>query len=71
MSDLMEGDVVLMKNRASGSLESKFVGPFEFVRYKDKDEYAVILRDTVGREFDCAVTHIVQCLRLMKTKSLG
>lgn len=59
MAELSDGDVVMMKNRASGSLESKFVGPFEFVRYKDEGKYAVILRDATGREFDCAVTHIV------------
>ena len=38
-----EGDLVLLKNRATGSLMSKLVGPFIFVKYKDPDGYACIL----------------------------
>ena len=48
-----------MKNRKAGSLEPKLVGPFTFVRYKDFDKYAAILRDEDGREFDCAASHLV------------
>lgn len=59
MDELSPGDLVLVKNRRSGSLESKLVGPFEFVRYKDYDKYAVVLRDDDGREFDCAASHLV------------
>ena len=50
---------MLVKNRKSGSLESKLVGPFEFVRYKDFDKYAVILRDDDGHEFDCSSSHLM------------
>lgn len=50
-----EGDKVLIKNRRTGSLSSKLVGPFLFVRYKDFDCYACILKDGNGKEFDCSV----------------
>ena len=47
--------MVLIKNRSAGSLESALDGPYEFVRYKDKDQYACILRNEKGKEFDCSV----------------
>lgn len=53
------GDLVLVKNRAHGSLEPKLVGPYEFVKYKDYEGYACILRDEDGKEFDCSVAHLV------------
>ena len=43
------GDKVLVKNRASGSLEPRFVGPYVFVDYKDTDGYASILEDENGK----------------------
>jgi hypothetical protein len=50
-----EGDLVLIQNREAGALKSNLIGPFEFVRYKDPDRYACILRDGDDREFDCSV----------------
>ena len=46
---------MLVKNRASGSLESLLKGPYIFVKYKDFDGYACILRDENDHEFDCSV----------------
>jgi hypothetical protein len=43
------GDMVLLRNRASGSLEAKLIGPFTFVRFKDKDGYASILENEDGK----------------------
>ena len=51
--------MVLVKNRKPGVLETKLVGPYEYVRYKDRDKYACVLKDENGREFDCSVSHIV------------
>ena len=59
MPDFIAGELVLVKNRASGTFETPLIGPFEFVRYKDKDCYAAILEDDTGRQFDCSVTHLV------------
>ena len=59
VSELNAGDQVLVQNRKSGSLEPKLVGPFTFVRYKDYDKYAVILKDDDEHEFDCAASHLV------------
>ena len=56
--ELQFGDQVLIKNRAAGSLQSRLVGPFTFVRYKDRDGYSCILEDEDGRHFDCATSHI-------------
>ena len=53
------GQLVLMKNRASGVFEAPLVGPYEFVDYKDKDKYAAWLKDGDGKVFDCAVSHLV------------
>ena len=53
--EYVEGDMVLIKNREAGSLASKLVGPFKFVKYKDFDDYACILCDENDREFDCSV----------------
>ena len=44
-----EGDLVLIKNRSSGALASKLVGPYRFVHYKDVDKYACILEDDEGK----------------------
>ena len=41
--EYVEGDMVLIKNRVSGSLASNLVGPFKFIKYKDFDGYACIL----------------------------
>lgn len=46
--EFRRGDEVLVKNRAAGVLESKFVGPFWFIRYKDFDGYACILETADG-----------------------
>ena len=46
---------MLVKNRASGSLESSLTGPYTFVKYKDFDGYACVLKDDNGKEFDCSV----------------
>ena len=54
-----QGDLVLVKNRKPGVLEPYMVGPYKFVRYKDRDKYACILEDDYGKEFDCSVSHIV------------
>lgn len=54
MTSFDAGDEVLVKNRAAGSLESPLTGPYVFVRYKDFDGYACILRDENGKEFDCS-----------------
>lgn len=43
------GDLVLIKNRVSGSLETKLVGPYTFVRYKDLDGYSCILENDDGK----------------------
>jgi hypothetical protein len=59
VEEFKKDDLVLVKNRASGSLESKLVGPFKFVGYKDRDKYAVWLENDSGDVFDCAVTHLV------------
>ena len=56
----MPGDKVLVKNRKPGVLETKFVGPYLFVRYKDRDKYPCILRDEMRREFDCNISHLVK-----------
>lgn len=53
------GDFVLIKNRVKGSLETKLTGPYEFVKYKDYDRYACVLKDDKGKEFDCSVEHLV------------
>jgi hypothetical protein len=55
-----EGDLVLIKSRSSGSLVSKLMGQFKFVKYKDFDRYACILKDDNGKEFDCSVQHLVK-----------
>ena len=49
----------MLKNRASGVFDPPLVGPFEFVKYKDDDRYAVLLRDDNGVIFDASVAHIV------------
>ena len=49
MPDFIAGELVLVKNRASGTFETPLIGPFEFVRYKDKDCYAAILEDDTGK----------------------
>lgn len=59
MLDLDHGDLVLVKNRESGSLETPLVGPFRFIMYKDFDKYACILETDEGNTFDCSVSHIV------------
>jgi hypothetical protein len=46
---------VLIKNRSAGSLEPVLDGPYVFVRYKDRDQYACILTNENGKEFDCSV----------------
>lgn len=43
------GDMVLIKNRASGSLEPKLIGPYTFVRFKDMDGYASVLENEDGK----------------------
>ncbi len=48
-----------MKNRAQGSLETKLIGPYTFVRYKDMDGYSCILENEDGKQFDCSVSHLV------------
>ena len=39
---------MLVKNRDKGVLQTKFVGPFYFVCYKDFDGYSCILEDDDG-----------------------
>ncbi len=46
---------MLVKNRSSGSLEPSLTGPYTFVKYKDFDGYACVLKDDNGKEFDCSV----------------
>ena len=46
---------MLIKNRSAGSLESVLDGPYVFVRCKDRDQYACILTNENGKEFDCSV----------------
>ena len=50
---------MLVKNSASGVLESKFVGPYWFLKYKDREGYACILETEDGMYFDCSVKHVV------------
>ena len=50
---------MLIKNRSAGSLEPVLYGPYVFVRYKDRDQYACILTNENGKEFDCSVQHLV------------
>ena len=57
--EFRRGDEVLVKNRAEGALESKFIGPYWFVKYKDFDGYACILETEDGIQFDCSVKHVV------------
>jgi hypothetical protein len=57
--EYIPGDMVSVKNRKPGVLEAKLVGPYEFVRYKDWDKYACVLKDENNKEFDCSVSHIV------------
>ena len=57
--ELEQGDLVLVKNRSSGSLETPLVGPFRFLRYKDRDRYACILEYEDGTYFDCSMSHVV------------
>lgn len=40
---------MLVKNRASGALESALVGPYIFIRFKDFEGYACILEDEDGK----------------------
>lgn len=57
--ELQQGDLVLVKNRSAGSLETPLVGPFRFLRYKDADRYACILENEDGTYFDCSMAHVV------------
>ena len=36
----------------------RLVGPFTFIRYKDRDGYACILETEDGKQFDCATSHV-------------
>ena len=40
------GGLVLVKNRVTGVFEPTPLGPYEVVRYKDKDRYVVELMDS-------------------------
>ena len=62
--------MVLIKNRSAGSLESALDGPYEFVKYKDKDQYACMLRNDNGKEFDCSVQHLVLVGKPNKIKQM-
>ena len=63
MHDMVEefvpGDLVLVKNRASGVFEPNLLGPFEVVRYKDAGKYVLELMDNDGSTWECAVSHVV------------
>lgn len=59
MDEFVPGDLVLVKNRAVGVFEPMLLGPYEVVRYKDKDKYVVELMDNDGNVWDCAVSHVV------------
>ena len=39
--------------------EPPLLGPYEVVRYKDKDKYVVVLQDDMGQQWDCAASHVV------------
>lgn len=39
--------------------EPPLVGPYEFVGYKGPDGLSVWLKDSNGKTFDCAVSHLV------------
>lgn len=53
--------MVLIKNRAAGSLEPRLVGPFTFIQYKDRDKYVSILETAEGKQFDCSTSQVVLC----------
>lgn len=36
----------------------RLVGPFTFIRYKDRDGYSCILETEDGKQFDCATSHV-------------
>jgi hypothetical protein len=50
---------VLLKNRSNGVFDPPLIGPYEFVRYKDEDKYAAILKSKEGTLLDCSVSHLV------------